>query len=230
AASQLPSEVTAAGVTVQKSMSAPLIVFSLYSPNGTYNDVFMANYAYINLNDQFTRVPGIASVTVFGAGQYAMRCWVKPDQLAKLGITVPEIINAIKQQNTVNPSGQIGAQPVPPGQEYTYSVRAQGRLTSPAEFEEVVVRANADGSFVRLRDVARIELGAQTYNITSRYNGKPAVAIALYQLPGSNALNAADGAKKLMAAAKENFPADLDFAIALDTTEAVVAGLKDIQK
>jgi HAE1 family hydrophobic/amphiphilic exporter-1 len=158
-----------------------------------------------------------------------MRCWVKPDQLAKLGITVPEIINAIKQQNTVNPSGQVGAQPAPPGQEFTYSVRAQGRLTSPEEFGDVVVRANQDGSFVRLRDVARIQLGAQTYNMTSRYNGKPAVAIALYQLPGSNALVAADGAKKLMALAKENFPPGLDYAIALDTTEAVVAGLKDIQ-
>ena len=229
AASQLPQEVTAAGVTVQKSTSSPLMLFTLYSPKGTYDDVFLANYAYINLNDQFTRVAGIASVTVFGAGQYAMRCWVKPDQLAKLGITIPEIISAVKQQNNVNPAGQIGAEPVPLGQEYTYAVRAQGRLTSPEEFENVVVRANANGSIVRLGDVARIELGAQTYSISSKYNGKPAALIALYQLPGSNALAAADGARKMMEEAKQRFPADLDYDVALDTTLAVKASMTDIE-
>jgi HAE1 family hydrophobic/amphiphilic exporter-1 len=229
AASQLPAEVTAAGVTVQKSTSAPLMLFALYSPKGTYDNVFLANYAYINLNDQFTRVPGIASVTVFGAGQYAMRCWVKPDQLAKLGLTIPEIINAIKQQNNVNPSGQIGSEPVPTGQEFTYAVRSQGRLTSSEEFANIVVRANDDGSMVRLGDVARIELGAQNYSISGRFNGKPSALIALYQLPGSNALQAAEGAKKLMEEAKQRFPADLDYEIALDTTLAVTASMKDIE-
>lgn len=229
AASQLPAEVTAAGVTVQKSTSAPLIMFALYSPKGTYDGVFLANYAYINLNDQFTRVPGIASVTVFGAGQYAMRCWVKPDQLAKLGITIPEIINAVKQQNNVNPAGQVGAEPVPLGQDFTYAVRAQGRLTSSEEFANVVVRANQDGSMVRLGDVARIELGAQNYSISGRYKGQPSALIALYQLPGSNAIAAADGAKKLMEEAKQRFPADLDYDIALDTTLAVKAGMEDIE-
>ncbi len=229
AASQLPPEVTAAGVTVQKSTSSPLIMFALFSPKGTYDSVFLANYTYINLNDQFTRVPGIASVTIFGAGQYAMRCWVKPDQLAKLGITIPEIINAVKQQNNVNPAGQIGSEPVPLGQDYTYAVRAQGRLTSPEQFAEVVVRADSDGSIVRLGDVARIELGAQVYSLSGRFQGKPAALIALYQLPGSNAIAAADGAKKLMAKAKEIFPADLDYEVALDTTLAVKAGMEDIQ-
>src|ERR1700758_5164435 len=128
AASQLPAEVNSYGVTVQKSTAAPLMLFDLYSPNGTYDSEFLANYAYINLNDQLTRVPGIASVSVFGAGQYAMRFWVKPDQLAKLQITVPEIISAIQTQNNVNPAGQIGSEPVPPGQEYPYAVRSQGRL------------------------------------------------------------------------------------------------------
>jgi len=229
AASQLPAEVTAAGVTVQKSTSAPLIMFALYSPKGTYDSVFLANYSYINLNDQFTRVAGIASVTVFGAGQYAMRCWVKPDQLAKLGITIPEIINAVKQQNNVNPAGQVGGEPVPLGQDFTYAVRAQGRLTSPEQFADVVVRANSDGSIVRLGDVARIELGAQVYSIAGRFQGKPSALIALYQLPGSNAITAADGAKKLMEKAKQIFPADLDYEVALDTTLAVKASMEDIQ-
>ena len=193
-------------------------------------NIFLANYSYININDQMTRVPGIASVTIFGAGQYSMRFWVKPDQLAKLNITIPEIVNAIQTQNTVNPAGQIGAEPVPPGQEFTYAVRAQGRLQNEQEFGEIIVRAQPDGSFVRLKDVARIELGAQTYNMKGRLNGKPAALIALYQLPGSNAIEAAEGAKKLMAKIKESFPPDLDYVVALDTTLAVTEGMKEIQK
>src|SRR6195256_2755805 len=129
AASQLPVDVTNYGVTVQKSVTAPLMVIGLYSPRGTYDAKFLANYSYINLNDQLTRVPGIGNVQVFGAGKYAMRFWVKPDQLAKLSITVPEIITAIQTQNTVNPAGQIGSEPSPKGQEFTSSVRAQGRLS-----------------------------------------------------------------------------------------------------
>src|SRR5437899_418284 len=150
AASQLPADVTNFGVTVQKSVTAPLMVIGLYSPRGTYDAKFLANYSYINLNDQLTRVPGIGNVQVFGAGQYAMRLWVKPDQLAKLGITVPEIVSSIQAQNTVNPAGQIGGAPAPKGQEYTYSVRAQGRLTSPEEFGEIIVREAAGGCVVRL--------------------------------------------------------------------------------
>src|SRR5579864_4922898 len=132
--SQLPQEVNNFGITVQKTTTAPLMLITLYSPNSTYDAKFLANYAYINLNDQLTRVPGISNVFIFGAGKYAMRFWVKPDQLAKLSITVPEIISAIQAQNTVNPAGQIGSEPSPKGQEFTYSVRAQGRLTSPEEF------------------------------------------------------------------------------------------------
>src|SRR5579863_8883166 len=201
AASQLPADVTNYGITVQKSVTAPLMVVGLYSPHGTYDAQFLANYSYINLNDQLTRVPGIGNVQVFGAGQYAMRLWVKPDQLAKLGITVPEIISAIQSQNTVNPAGQIGAAPIPRGQEYTYSVRAQGRLTSPEQFGEIVIRETPDGGTVRLKDVARAELGSQDYSIVGRLNGKPSAIMAVYQLPGTNAVQAADGVKKLMAEA-----------------------------
>jgi HAE1 family hydrophobic/amphiphilic exporter-1 len=228
AASQLPVEVTNFGVTVQKSVTAPLMLISLYSPKGTYDARFLANYSYINLNDQFTRVPGIGSVQVFGAGQYAMRLWVKPDQLAKLQITVPEIVSAIQAQNTVNPAGQVGGAPVPRGQEYTYSVRAQGRLTSPEEFGQIVVRETPDGGIVRVKDVARAELGAQDYTIIGRLNGKPGAIIALYQLPGSNAVQAAAGVKKLMAEVKKRFPEDMDYVVSLDTTRAVTEGIKEI--
>ena len=228
--SQLPTDVINAGVTVQKSTAAPLMLVNLVSPKGTYDNIFLANYAYINLNDQLTRVPGIASVTVFGAGQYAMRCWVKPDRLAKLGVTVPEIIKAIQSQNNVNPAGQIGGEPVPKGQDFTYAVRAKGRLPSPEEFGDIVIRANPDGSMLYMKDVARIELGAQTYNIIGRYNGKPAAVLAIYQLPGTNAVQAAAGVRKLMAEQKSRFPQDLDYAVALDTTLAVTEGLHEIQK
>ena len=228
AASQLPQDVTNFGVTVQKSVTAPLMLIGLNSPNGTYDEKFLANYSYINLNDQLTRVPGIGNVQVFGAGQYAMRLWVKPDQLAKLGITVTEIVNAIQAQNAVNPAGQVGGAPAPKGQEYTYSVRAQGRLTSPEEFGEIALRETPDGGIVRVKDVARIELGAQDYSIVGRINGKPGAIVALYQLPGTNAVDAANGVKKLMKEAKKRFPQDMDYVIPLDTTEAVTEGIRDI--
>ncbi len=226
--SKLPAEVRDFGVTVKKSTSSPLMLVALSSPNGTYDATFLANYAYINLNDQLTRVPGIASVTVFGAGQYAMRLWVKPDQLAKLNLTVPEIVDAIKKQNTVNPAGQVGAEPAPEGIEYTYAIRAQGRLETPEEFEQIVVRANPDGSLVRLKEVGRIELGSQTYAMVGRLNGKPSALLALYQLPGSNAIAAVDGVTQLMEEVKKTFPPDLEFSIPLDTTQSVREGIKEI--
>jgi hydrophobic/amphiphilic exporter-1 (mainly G- bacteria), HAE1 family len=228
AASQLPAEVNAQGVTVQKSTSAPLMLFDLYSPDDRYDAQFLANYAYINLLSPLTRSYGIANVTIFGAGQYAMRFWLNPDQLAKLQITVPEIINAIKAQNTVNPAGQIGGEPVPDGQEFTYAVIAQSRLVSEEQFAQVVVRANTDGSIVRLKDVARIELGTQFYNLRGRLDGKPSAVIAIYQLPGSNAIQAAKGAEDLMTEAKKSFPPGLSYAIALDTTLPVTEGINEI--
>ncbi|PYJ59062.1 MAG: hydrophobe/amphiphile efflux-1 family RND transporter [Verrucomicrobia bacterium] len=230
AESQLPADVRNFGVTVQKSLSAPFLFIALFSPDGTRNAQFLANYAYINLNDALTRVPGIAQVVVFGAGQYAMRLWVKPAQLATLNITVPEIISAVNNQNTVNPAGRIGGLPVPPGQEFTYSVRAQGRLQSEEEFGEIVLRANADGSIVRLKDVARMELATQDYDIIGRLNGKPSAVLALYQLPGSNALEAEKGVKRRMEELKQRFPADLDYVFSLDTTHAVTEGINEIVK
>ncbi len=191
AESQLPIDVRNYGVTVQKALSAPFMFITLSSPKGTYDATFLANYAYIRLNDALTRVRGISTITVFGAGQYAIRCWVRPDLLAKLNITIPEIVEALQKQNTVNPAGQVGGEPIPPGQEFTYAIRAQGRLVDPQEFGRIVLRANPDGSLVRLRDVARIDLGAQDYNIQGRFNGKPSGILSLYQLPGTKALEAA---------------------------------------
>jgi HAE1 family hydrophobic/amphiphilic exporter-1 len=228
AQSQLPADVINYGITVQKTVTAPLMLMTLYSPNGTYDAQFLSNYAYINLADQLTRLYGIGSVQIFGAGQYAMRLWVRPDVLAKLAITVPEIITAIQSQNAVNPAGQVGSEPSPKGQEFTYTVRAQGRLTSPEEFGQIVVRENPGGAVVRLRDVARIELGAQNYSVVGRLNGKPGAVIAVYQLPGSNAVQAAEAVRKLMADSKVRFPHDIDYVTSLDTTLAVTQGMKEI--
>ena len=228
AASQLPVDVTNYGITVRKSVSAPLMLFPLYSPHGTYDATFLGNYAYINLVDPLLRAPGIGNVQVFGTGQYAMRMWVKPDRLAKLGITVTDIISAIQSQNTINPAGRAGSEPAPPGQEFTYTVLAQGRLISPEQFGEIVVRETPDGGIVRVRDVARIELGAQDYSWKGRFNGKPSAIVSVYQLPGSNAVDAAAGVRKLMAEAKQRFPQDMDYAIGLDTTRAVSEGIKEI--
>src|SRR5919109_2094500 len=230
AESQLPVDVRNYGVRIRKSVTSPLALFSLYSPKGTYDATFLANYAYININDPMSRVPGIGQVSIFGAGQYAMRFWVRPDTLASLGITISDITAALNNQNTVNPAGQIGAEPVPPGQEFTYTVRAQGRLLSAEEFGNIVVRANPDGSIVRMKDVARVELGAQSYNQIGRLNGNPSAIIAIYQLPGSNAIDSMNRAKQLMEDLKKRFPQDLDYTVSLDTTLAVTEGIKEIVK
>jgi len=230
AASQLPPDVVNQGVTVTKSVTSPLGLFVLYSPKGTYDPLFLANYAYVNINDPMTRVPGIGQVQIFGASQYAIRLWVNPDTLAKLDITVNEIASALQAQNTVNPAGQLGGDPVPPGQEFTYTVLAQGRLASIADFENIVVRARSDGALVRVKDVARVELGAQNYIRRGRMNGRPAALVAVYQLPGSNAIDTMRGATRLMEQAKARFPNDLDYVTSLDTTLAVSAGIREIVK
>ena len=228
AASQLPTEVSNFGVTVQKTTTSPMMLVSLFSPSGVYDSKFLANYAYINLYDQVSRVPGVGSVQIFGAGRYAMRLWVRPDQLAEHSITVPEIVAAIQSQNTVNPAGQIGGEPIPRGQDYTYSVRAQGRLATPEEFGEIVVRATPDGGIVRIKDVARVELGAQDYSVVSHHDGKPAAIIAVYQLPGSNAVEAARAVRRLLDEQRARVPKGVDYSITLDTTRAVREGIKEI--
>jgi len=226
----LPADVIQFGTSLRKSTGLPMLVISLFSPNNTYNSLFLANYANININDALYRVPGVGEVRLFGASDYAMRIWVKPDLLAKLGLTVPDITRAVQQQSTVNPAGQVGAEPAPPGKEKTYVVRAQGRLQTPEEFGQVVVRSNPDGSVVRLQDIARIELGAQNYQQIARVNGQPGCIVAIFQAPGSNAIAVADGVKKTIADLKSRFPTDLDYVITLDTTLPVTEGIRDIIK
>jgi HAE1 family hydrophobic/amphiphilic exporter-1 len=225
---QLPPEVNSYGVTLKKSATAPFMLIALYSPHGTHDAAYLANYAYINLNDPIARLYGVGQTTVFGSGQYAMRLWVKPDQLAKLGITVTDIVNAIKAQNTVNPAGQVGGEPALPNQQFTYAVLAQGRLTTPEEFGNVVVRETPNGGTVRVRDVARVELGTQDYSLVCRLNGKTSAGLAVYQLPGSNAVQTAAGVRKLLAQMKQRFPEDMDYAISLDQTLPVTEGMKEI--
>lgn len=227
ASTQLPADVNNYGVTIRKAMSSPLIMFAVYAPHGTHSRNFLANYSYINLIDELARVKGVGDVMVYG-GRYAMRLWVKPDQLAKLQITIPQIARALQQQNTVNPAGQAGGEPAPAGQDFTYTMRAQGRLITPEEFGRVVLRANRDGSILRVSDVARVELGAETYNVVGRMNGEPAAIIPVYQLPGSNALDTAERVKQRMNELKQRFPDDVDYRVSLDTTLPVNEGIKEI--
>ena len=225
--SQLPPQVNTAGVTVIKSLTSPLMLIGLSSPDNRYSQEFLTNYAIINLQDELTRVPGVSRVQVFG-GQYALRVWVRPDQLAKLGVTATDVINAIQTQNNVNPAGQIGGEPIPAGQQFTYTVRTQGRLVTPEEFGNIIIRANADGSVLHLHDVARVEMGEQLYSLSARYNNAPAGMMAVYQLPGSNAVETARLVTKRIKELSATFPAGMRYDIPLDTTKAVTAGIHDI--
>ena len=224
----LPADVSLFGLTYRSTVGLPLVVFAVYSPNGTYDSLFLGNYSVININDALYRVNGVGQVLNFGLSEYAMRVWVKPDRLAKLGLTVPDLARALQQQSTVNPSGRIGAEPAPQGQQLTYTVRAQGRLVTPEEFGNVVVRITPDGSTVRLRDVARLELGALTYNQSSRYRGRPAALVAVFQAPGANALAVANGVKQLMHELHERFPSDMEYEVGLDTTAPITEGIHEI--
>jgi hydrophobic/amphiphilic exporter-1 (mainly G- bacteria), HAE1 family len=230
ASAQLPPEAVAQGISVQKSFAAPLMLIALRSPDGRYSSQFLANYAYINLNDQLTRVPGISNVQVFGSGQYAIRIWLKPEQLARLNVTVSDITNAVQQQNAVNPVGFAGGEPVPNGQEFTYMAVAQGQLRTPEQFGDIVVRQSTNGGVIRIRDVAGVELGSQVYNSYARLNGQPSAVLAIYQLPGTNALTAAEGVKQRMAELKARFPRGMEYVIALDTTLPVTAGIEEMVK
>ena len=225
---QLPPVVNNYGISLKKSTTAPLMLIALYSPHGSRDATYLANYAYINLNDPIARLYGIGQTQVFGAGQYAIRLWVKPDQMAKLGITVTDISNALQAQNTVNPAGQVGGEPAQKDQKFTYAVLAQGRLKTPEQFGDVIVREAPNGGTVRVRDVARVELGTQDYSLSGRLNGQPSAVIAVYQLPGTNAVQTVEGVRKLLAQMKQRFPQDIDYAVSLDQTLPVTAGMKEI--
>ena len=226
----LPEEVKRLGVTVKKQLSFPLLLISLISPNGTYDAEFLTNYATINVLDELARIRGVGQATVVGGSvfEYAMRVWVKPDQLAKLGLTVPDITNALRQQNVLIPAGQIGGPPAPPGTEFTYTVQTPGRLITAEEFGNVVVRSNPDGSQVFLRDVARIELGTQNYVVSAKLNAAPTAALTIYQLPDANGLEVAGKVFDAMEKLKQRFPEDVDYVVSLDTTRPIEAGIREI--
>jgi HAE1 family hydrophobic/amphiphilic exporter-1 len=226
----LPEEVKRLGVTVKKQLSFPLLLISLTSPNGTYDAEFLTNYATINVLDELARIRGVGQATVIGGSvfEYAMRVWIKPDQLAKLGLTVADITNAIREQNVLIPAGQIGGPPAPAGTDFTYTVQTQGRLVTAEEFGNVVVRSNPDGSQVFLRNVARIELGTQNYVVSTFLNQAPTAALTIYQLPDANGLEVARMIVDEMERLKARFPQDVDYAISLDTTRPIEAGIREI--
>jgi HAE1 family hydrophobic/amphiphilic exporter-1 len=224
----IPQDVRDIGITVKKSTSAPLLVFSLFADGDRYTPEFLSNYATINIQDPLLRLPGVGDFKVFGASNYAMRIWVKPEKLSQLGLTVGDLEQAIKAQNVVNPSGQIGGEPAPPGQQLTKNARAQGRLITPEEFGRIVVRALPDGSLVRLSDVARIDLGTESYTQKARLDGRPAAVFAIYQTPGSNALALAKAAKEALAGLQQKFPEGLKWIVSLDTTLPITEGIDEI--
>jgi hydrophobe/amphiphile efflux-1 (HAE1) family protein len=226
---QMPQSVKNYGVTVKKALSFPLLVISIKSPNGTYDSSFLSNYTTINVNDYIARIPGVGQINLFGGSDYAMRVWLRPDVIGRLGLTVPDIVNAINQQNQLSPAGQIGGPPAAAGTEYTYTVRTQGRLLNEEEFGNIIVRTTAAGAEVRLKDVARLELGTMLYNSIGRHDSKPAAVIAVFQIPGTNALDVADRIKQTMADLKTRFPRDMDYQISLDTTLPVSEGIVEIE-
>jgi HAE1 family hydrophobic/amphiphilic exporter-1 len=228
ATASIPEEVKRLGVTVKKKLSFPLLLVSLYSPDGTYDQNFQSNYLTINILDAIARIKGVGQASVLGGSDYAMRIWVKPDQLAKLGLTVPDITNAIRDQNVIAPAGQIGGPPAVAGTQFTYQVRTKGRLSTAEEFGNVVVRSNSDGSQVRIKDIARVELGTLSYNAISRLNGGPAAILSIYQLPGANGLEVASEIKAVMEEMAKDFPEDLDYLVSLDTTLAISEGINEI--
>ena len=228
ATAKLPEEVKRLGVTTKKSLPNILMLVSLYSPDGRYDRNFLGNYALINVKDELARLPGIGRVDVLGSSDYAMRIWVKPDRLAHLGITIPEISNAIREQNLVAPGGKFDSEPAPPGTEFTYTVRLPDRLQDPEEFGEIVIRTTDDGSQVKIKDIARVELGVETYEMNTRFNGQPTGMLAIYQSPGSNAVELAETIRTEVKRLKQKFPPGMEYEVSLDTTLAITAGLNEI--
>jgi HAE1 family hydrophobic/amphiphilic exporter-1 len=227
---KLPEDVKRLGVSTKKSLAFPLMLVTIVSPNRTYDSLFLANYAKINISDRIARIKGVGEAKLFSAGDYAMRIWIRPDRLAKLGITVPEVTNAIQAQNIIVAGGQFGGLPAPPGTEFTYTVKLKDRLQSEAEFEGIVIRTNPDGSQVKLKDVARAEMGTESSKSFVRLNDQPAAAIAIFQSPGSNALEISESVNTLMEEIAATFPKDIEYHVSLDSTLAISEGIHEIIK
>ncbi len=228
ATSTLPVDVKNTGVTTKKSLSMPLLLFSIYSPNNTYDSNFLTNYANINIVDALSRIKGVGEVVIFGGSNYAMRIWVKPDILAKYKLTIPDIMNAIKEQNSIAPGGKFGAPPAEDGNEFTYNVTLKDRLIDIEDFENIILKSNIDNQQVRLKDVATVALGTESYASKGGLNGKPAGTIGVKQMPGSNALEVAAESKRVMDELSKKFPQDLKYTTSLDTTLAITEGINEI--
>ncbi len=224
----LPPEVTALGVSVKKSLTFPLLMVALSSPNNTYDSKFINNYVFINVVDELKRIKGVGDINVLGGSEYAMRIWVHPDKLSRYNLTVQDVINKLKEQNLIKPGGSFGGEPSTPGTQNTYTAQLQSRLITEQEFGNIILKENGDGAIVRMSDVGRVELGLEKYNMMSRINGANAATIAVYQIPGSNALAVADAVKAKMDELKERFPNDLEMHYSLDTTLSVTEGINEI--
>lgn len=228
AMSKLPEEVAKQGVITKKQSTDMLLIVNIYSPNKTFDAIALSNYTSIHVRDALARVPGVGSADILGALDYGMRIWLKPDRMSSLGITTTDIANAVGEQNIQVPAGQIGQAPSPASQRYQYTVKTQGRLSDVTEFENIIVRAKSDGSVVRIKDIANVELGSQTYTAFGQLNGAPSTVLAIYQLPGSNALNVADDIKKALAEVAKSFPEDMTYGILYDTTRFVQASIDEV--
>lgn len=224
---RLPSEAISAGITTKKQTPDVLMYLALVSPNGTYDELFLANYATINVVEAIKRIKGVGNVSLFGA-EFGMRLWLRPDRMASLGVTPSDIYRAIQEQNAQAPAGQVGQMPAPKTQQFQYGVEVRGRLSEVSEFEEIIVRAKPDGSFVRVRDVARVELGAKDYVFQSRLNGQPAAAFSINLTPDASALETAGLINAELKSLATSFPADLSYDVVLDNTVFVKASLNEV--
>ena len=230
ALSSLPQSVQNQGVTVQKKSTAILLFVTLTSPNATYDSLFLSNYATINIRDELSRLPGVGNVTVFGAGQYSMRVWLDPNKLQVRALMPQDVIQAIQQQSQQVTAGQVGMPPTPPGQAFQYTLNVNGRLDDASQFEDIIVKTGNNGDVTRVRDVGRVELGAQTYSQVFSLNKKPATGIGVFQSPGANALEVEKAVQKKMAALAAQFPQDVKYDTPFDTTKFVAASINEVYK
>src|SRR5574340_1157404 len=230
AEARLPEEVRRQGVTVEKGSSAFLQVLAFLSPDGRFDDLYTSNYVTLNVLDRLKRIPGTTNVQIFGAKDYAMRIWLKPERMTQLGVTVSDLTRAISEQNAQFAPGKIGQPPVDRSQALVFSLTAKGRLADQAEFENIVVRANQDGSMLYLKDVARVELGSRDYDFAGLYNGKPATLVGIFLKPGANALQVGDEVKRTVEELKKRFPQGLDYAVPYDTTRFVEVSIREVVK
>lgn len=228
ATNKLPNDVKTTGVTTKKSLSMPMLILSLYSPNKTFDNNFLTNYASINIVDALARIKGVGEVTLYGGSNYAMRIWVKPDIMAKYNLTVPDIIRSIQEQNAIAPGGKFGAPPATENNEFTYNVMLKDRLVNPEDFENIILKSNISNQQVRLKDIGRVTLGTESYASVAKLNGNPAGTIGIKQMPGSNALEVAENVKKTIEQLSKRFPQDLKYAVSLDTTLAISEGINEI--